>query len=77
MKSITVDIDDKMFEELNIDSEHISFEKLRFKILAHEIREDRKKLQQLVEEYGLDKLTEEEIFEEVERAKQELRGERR
>ena len=68
MKTISVDIDEKDLEELGISGEHISIEELKKQILIQSIRRQREMLQKINEKYGLDLLSEEEIFNEVNEA---------
>ena len=77
MKSIIVDIDEKDLKELGLTSAHISFKELKRQILVQSIRTQRKKLERLNKKYGFDKLTEEEIFEEVNKAKAEYYKEKK
>ena len=63
MKTINVDMDDQDHKELGISEEHISIEELKQKILMQSIRRQREMLQAVNEKYGLDTLSEEEIFE--------------
>jgi hypothetical protein len=62
MKSIIVDIDENDLKELGISEEHISIEELKKQILIQSLRKQRTALQKLNEEYGFDRLSEDEIF---------------
>lgn len=68
MKSIIVDVDEKDLEELGITSGHVSLDELETQLLVRSIRKQRKELEKLNKEYGFNKLTEEEIFNEVNEA---------
>ena len=68
MKSIIVDIDEKDLDELGITSDHVSLDELETQLLIRSIRKQRRELEKLNKEYGFNKLTEEEIFNEVNEA---------
>ena len=64
MKTISVDITDEDLKELGIFEHHISLEELKKQILVQSIRKQREMLQQIDEKYGLNLISEEEIFNE-------------
>lgn len=68
MKSIVVNIDEKDLDELGILSEHISLNELERKLLIRSIKKQREELEKLNIQFGFDKLSEEEIFNEVNEA---------
>ena len=68
MRSIIVDIDEKDLKELGISSDRISFDELNTQLLIRLIREQRAALEKLNKQYGFDKLSEEDIFNEVNEA---------
>ena len=73
MKTINVDIDDQDYKELGISGEHISIDELKQRILIQSIRRQREMLQAVNEKYGLDALSEEEVFDAVNESETEYK----
>lgn len=71
MKTISVDIDEKDLDELGISEERITLENLKRQILIQSIRKQREMLERINQKHGFNLLSEEEIFNEVNRAEHE------
>jgi Glu-tRNA(Gln) amidotransferase subunit E-like FAD-binding protein len=73
MKTIEVEIDEHEYAELNLSSNHISFDELQRKMALKKFISATRQMREAAKKNGLDNLNEEEIFEVVKQEKKMMR----